>query len=473
MTEVKCGIVTLHDGRGKAQPIRLQLMTETLVIQKEEWVTAPLEEEDEVFLNMIREVSINREGASGLGLCVKGGAEHNLPVLISRIINGQAADRSGELIVGDAILQVNGNNVEDFTHDQVVKAMKDTEGNIVKLTVKHFRPASHFLNKGNSCNQVRSQKDDPPLSGPLIPGLPRLERQWTTVTSIPLLYGRLTRFLPGTDKLRMNSFEVFGCDGSSSGVLHCEDNRMLAEWIQSITSIIDNLLTQMVQMTNKMLLAEDHIAHMCWSQQRMSAAVHNQPWKAKFMALKGPEVFLFDVPPMHARDWTRCDMKYKVYECMFKMLKDEELPDDRQHCCSVQTGSGESIVLSVESRSDLLHIERAWYKTNSLAVHRIKNITFGCSWRGRLSGLTLDLEHGFSLVDHETKTYVWTYRFSQLKGSSDDGKTKLKLLFQNDLSRSVESREIECTSLHTLMFCVHAFLSAKLSSVDPSFLSNY
>ena len=44
-------------------------------------------------------------------------------------------------------LQVNGASVETYTHDEVVQAMKNTEGDIVQLTVRHFRPASHFLNK--------------------------------------------------------------------------------------------------------------------------------------------------------------------------------------------------------------------------------------------------------------------------------------------------------------------------------------
>ena len=58
------------------------------------------------FHTQVREVEVQREGNGGLGLCVKGGAEHRLPVLISRIIKNQAADRCKQLLVGDAILRV-------------------------------------------------------------------------------------------------------------------------------------------------------------------------------------------------------------------------------------------------------------------------------------------------------------------------------------------------------------------------------
>lgn len=35
---------------------------------------------------------------------------------------------------------------------------------------------------------------------------------------------------------------------------------------------------------------------------------------------------------------------------------------------------------------------------------------------------------------------LWRYKFSQLKGSSDDGKSKIKFLFQNQDSKSIEAK---------------------------------
>lgn len=37
---------------------------------------------------------------------------------------------------------------------------------------------------------------------------------------------------------------------------------------------------------------------------------------------------------------------------------------------------------------------------------------------------------------------LWRYKFSQLKGSSDDGKSKIKFLFQNQDSKSIEAKVI-------------------------------
>ena len=50
-------------------------------------------------------MSVTRQKEGGLGLSIKGGAEHKLPILISRIFKDQAADRTGELFVGDAIIK--------------------------------------------------------------------------------------------------------------------------------------------------------------------------------------------------------------------------------------------------------------------------------------------------------------------------------------------------------------------------------
>jgi hypothetical protein len=39
-----------------------------------------------------RKVHIKRDKPGGLGLSVKGGAEHNLPILVSRIFKDQAGE---------------------------------------------------------------------------------------------------------------------------------------------------------------------------------------------------------------------------------------------------------------------------------------------------------------------------------------------------------------------------------------------
>ncbi|XP_055872211.1 gamma-1-syntrophin-like [Biomphalaria glabrata] len=460
----------LKDAENKPVPIRLMLYPDALLIQKQEWISVQLDEEDEVFLNMVREVEIKREPGAGFGLCVKGGAEHRLPVLISRIIKNEAAERCGQLLVGDAILRVNGVNVESCTHDEVVSMLKEVKEDSVSLSVRHFRPASYFLNKGN---ETRDGPHFAKQESSQLASLPRLEKEWMTALTIPLLYARVSRYIYGTDKLREDSFDIVGVDGSKSGPMYFTEKTTMLTWYHKISAKTQSLLSQMIQMTNQLMVKEDHILLMCWTYERTSNDQNWRSWKEKFLALKAADIYLFDVPPMHSSDWSKCEMKFKVYECMLKLLKDNELPDGRQHCCSILTGARDAICLNIDSRTELLILEKAWYRSSNLAVKRLQSKTFGCTWQDHLSGLILDMDQGFSLYDHQTKSILWSYRFAQLKSSSDDGVSKLTLNFLSDNTKQLETHVISCSDLQTLIYCIHSFLSAKLSTVDPTFLGNH
>lgn len=50
-------------------------------------------------------MQITRQKVGGLGLSIKGGSEHKLPILISKIYKDQAADQTGQLFVGDAVIK--------------------------------------------------------------------------------------------------------------------------------------------------------------------------------------------------------------------------------------------------------------------------------------------------------------------------------------------------------------------------------
>lgn len=80
---------------------------------------------------------------------------------------------------------------------------------------------------------------------------------------------------------------------------------------------------------------------------------------------------------------------------------------------------------------------RLLHKSISLFLQRK---TFAVSHQGRGGGLTLDWQSGFSLSEGADPTVLWQFKFSQLRGSSDDGKSKLKLHFQDQETRSIETK---------------------------------
>ncbi|XP_033118056.1 beta-1-syntrophin-like [Anneissia japonica] len=74
--------------------------------------------------NQKRIVKVVKQEVGGLGISIKGGKENKMPIIISKIFKGLAADQTESLYVGDAILAVNGEDLRDATHDEAVRALK-------------------------------------------------------------------------------------------------------------------------------------------------------------------------------------------------------------------------------------------------------------------------------------------------------------------------------------------------------------
>uniref|UniRef100_H3A6Z5 PDZ domain-containing protein n=1 Tax=Latimeria chalumnae TaxID=7897 RepID=H3A6Z5_LATCH len=91
----------------------------------------------------VRKVRVVKQESGGLGISIKGGRENRMPILISKIFPGLAADQSRALRVGDAILTVNGNDLRDATHDQAVQALKKA-GKEVILEVRLGGSAGNY-----------------------------------------------------------------------------------------------------------------------------------------------------------------------------------------------------------------------------------------------------------------------------------------------------------------------------------------
>lgn len=82
--------------------------------------------------NQKRCIRVVKSDNNGLGISIKGGKENKMPILISKIFKGMAADQTDQLYVGDAILSVNGEDLREATHDEAVKALKRA-GKVVDL----------------------------------------------------------------------------------------------------------------------------------------------------------------------------------------------------------------------------------------------------------------------------------------------------------------------------------------------------
>lgn len=61
--------------------------------------------------NLKRTVRIIKSDNSGLGISIKGGRENRMPILISKIFKGMAADQTEQLYVGKRIFIIEENKI--------------------------------------------------------------------------------------------------------------------------------------------------------------------------------------------------------------------------------------------------------------------------------------------------------------------------------------------------------------------------
>ena len=72
-------------------------------------------------------------------------------------------------------------------------------------------------------------------------------------------------------------------------------------------------------------------------------------------------------------DWTTRNVRhYKIYEAMFRVIKESENVDERQHCFLIQTADQQSRYFSLETRQELLKIESAWHRALCLAMAQLE-----------------------------------------------------------------------------------------------------
>lgn len=233
---------------------------------------------------------------------------------------------------------------------------------------------------------------------------------------------------------------------------------------------------------NRSFSSTNQISFMTWVAE---GVINNdqpwQNWRPRFLALRGSSVYVFDSPPMSSEDWdsklsseeedtATSVTKFKMFEAMFRVIKESENVDERQHCFLIQAFGKQSHYFSLETRQELLRLESAWHKSVCLAISHLGSKTFHVVYKNKPSAFTLDWEDGFSLKCFACVSPEWTYQFSQLKGSSDDGNATLKLHFSRPLQQDTVTEEVICPKLQELLFFMHSFLTAKVASLDPSFL---
>ncbi|CAJ0567610.1 unnamed protein product, partial [Mesorhabditis spiculigera] len=501
------GLVLISDGKGRGRPSRLLLTKDQISIQipadlvVDEPSVAPEE-------TATRQVVIKkRKDVQGLGLSIRGGDQNSsFPIVISKIFPGMPAEETKQLFVGDAIVEVNGVGVDGKSHDEVVDMLK-SDADEVTLGVRHYTSIAPYLKPAVSLQPGRSgsaldklyepntwksamkahsdlglyekKPDGKATHHASLGTLDRDDGKWRTISTIPLPMAYITRFLWGTDNLRQNAFELRAVDGTSSGIIHCEDNKALDQWLIKIHHHINHLNQKSIKMSNKYLHQSEQISHIGWVNERIPedlAADPKQRWEPRFLILKGGDICLFETPPLNSDDLGKCLNLYKCYDVAVKQIPDDMRKlDKRDNCIWIETSMGVDArhYLAFEFPQMLEQFEATYYRCVHATINALQTRTFACSYEGRPSGLVFDIKQGISLYDIPTKSYAWQYRFRDLHSSSDDGKVLVQLVFNDPRSldpSKLETKDMECEEVLAVVYNLHAFLIAKIVASDPEFL---
>ncbi|NWV45056.1 SNTA1 protein, partial [Daphoenositta chrysoptera] len=195
----------------------------------------------------------------------QGGRENKMPILISKIFKGLAADQTEALYVGDAILAVNGTDLSEATHDEAVQALKKT-GKEVILEVKYMKEISPYF-KNSSAGATVSWDPSPAAqqkrSSPLLP-----PRELRESRSVPLKMCYVSRKCLPTDP-EHRYLEVCSADGRGALFLRAKDEATAQSWLGAIQANAAALLPRVkeelrAQLAGAGTVAGRDIKHVGW-----------------------------------------------------------------------------------------------------------------------------------------------------------------------------------------------------------------
>ncbi|KAL0963377.1 hypothetical protein UPYG_G00305580 [Umbra pygmaea] len=433
----------------------------------------------EAIANRKRCVKVIKQEVGGLGISIKGGKENKMPILISKIFKGLAADQTQALYVGDAILSVNSVNLRDATHDEAVQALKRA-GREVTLDVKYMREATPYVKKGSPVSEIgwetpppeSPRLGSPPSDLPLIPTMSiQGDRRY-----IPLRMCYISRSMTTADP-ENRQLELHSPDGRHTVVLRCKDTPSAQAWFGVIQSMTSNLLNKVLaevkeQTARTGIAGSREVRHLGW----LAEKTENEKlqWKPVLVVVTEKDLLLYDSLPRMKESWHSPAHTYPLLATRLVHSGPDRGSPKPGGELSFATRTGtrlgiEAHLFRAETSKDLAMWTRHIVTGCHSSAEMIKEVSTSCLYKGQECRLVIHYEQGFSVLpephqaDHGHQNQakpLLSYPFERLKMSSDDG---VRMLF---LDFSGKEGEIQL-DLHScpkpIVFILHTFLSAKIA----------
>ncbi|KAI1303138.1 Beta-1-syntrophin [Halotydeus destructor] len=478
--------------RGAWCPVLAKLMQDKLEVQLEDnfengnsMNPIGLDNSADHLANQHRLVRIVKTENSGLGISIKGGCENKMPILISKIFKGMAADQTGRLFVGDAILSVNGIDLRDATHDEAVVALKQA-GDKVDMEVKYLREVVACFRKASILSEIgwSFEKTGAFLSKSETQGGVQSPITKSGAKSIPLLFAHITKplnhgSLDNTveDESARRIFEIHSPQRDAVCIIRCNDDAKAASWFSAIQLIIEEVTITVLNEANRLLknaLDGSGVRHAGWVYEKNQKQASK--WKSTFLVMTARDILIYNVVPWTLEAWSspmRCfPLIHTRSTCEGSSLNGyKTISRNSVHSSedvitfTVRVGTRVGVdqrVYKVDTHRELATWTRHLVEGAQLAALSLSRISFDCVYEGNECTLTISMEKGIFMQDAAAQKLLWQYSFDQVVRSSDDNKRLVVLKFTNN------DKEFEIDMLQgskPFIFTLHTFISTKIAKL--------
>ncbi|KAJ8369631.1 hypothetical protein SKAU_G00096590 [Synaphobranchus kaupii] len=411
----------------------------------------------ESITNVKRTVRVTKQDVGGLGISIKGGKENKMPILISKIFKGLAADQTGALYVGDAILSVNSYNLREATHDEAVQALKKT-GKEVILEVKYIKEMSAYFR--NASPGTPSPWDSPPASPHKLGGVNSMQ-DTKEGRSIPLKMCQVIR-KPCLPDGEHRYIEVVTLDRRSSLFLRAKDPAVAQSWVNAI-QLGANALLPKVKEDLRGMQGGKEVKHIGWLTEQPSQGSE----RPVLALLTERDLSLYHTLPENKE---AINTPYHTYPLITTRLvhsgpgKSSPILDS-ELCFALRSGTKQGVdthVFRVDSAKDLTVWTRLLVDGCHSAAELIQEVTTACRWNGKECILGVHIDDGFTLFTEDAgsrRSVLLRQPFEKLRMSSDDGVRMMYL----DFGGPEAEMQLDLHSCpKTIVFIIHSFLSAKV-----------
>ncbi|XP_023504673.2 beta-1-syntrophin isoform X1 [Equus caballus] len=493
-----------HPGAGGAQPPDSPAGVRTAFTDLPEQVP-------EAISNQKRGVKVLKQELGGLGISIKGGKENKMPILISKIFKGLAADQTQALYVGDAILSVNGADLRDATHDEAVQALKRA-GKEVLLEVKYMREATPYVKKGSPVSEIGWET--PPPESPRLGGgsSDPLSSQSFSFhrdrKSIPLKMCYVTRSMALADpensahlylwytsekftegavvvsdgKVSLSTLiqrdviwqlEIHSPDAKHTVILRSKDSATAQAWFSAIHSNVSDLLPRVIaevreQLGKTGIAGSQEVRHLGWLAEKVPGESEKQ-WKPALVVLTEKDLLIYDSMPRRKEAWFSPVHSYPLLATRLVHSGPGKGSPQAGVDLSFATRTGtrqgiETHLFRAEISRDLSHWTRSIVQGCHNSAELISEITTACTYKNQECRLTIHYENGFSLTTEPQegafpKTIIQS-PYEKLKMSSDDG---IRMLYLDFGGKDGEFQLDLHSCPKPIVFIIHSFLSAKIT----------